>query len=248
MSFEVLTGTAHALGTVTNDAALAGEFGERTRGNTVSGVAASGTATVTIASPAVVTFTNTFGTAVPQPVFFTTTGALPTGLVANTVYYTIPSTVTGTTFQLATSVANALAGTAINTSGTQSGTHTLFPQAQLASTVVLDITGITLGPGDWRVFGVVEFNPAATTTMSVLEAAVSTTSGSLGNILLGGVAAYPMYGTTADASDTRLPLRTGEIEVSVAAGATANVFLNCFARFATAGLNAAGAIIVERRR
>jgi len=75
-----------------------------------------GTITLTIASPCVVTLVS-HG-------FLTTTGALPTGLTANTLYYVIY--VNATTFRLATSYANAVASTAINTSGTQSGTHTLY--------------------------------------------------------------------------------------------------------------------------
>lgn len=75
--------------------------------------------TVTIASPAVVTCSTTNqnllnGTAV----VFTTTGALPTGLVIGTVYYVINAS--GSTFN----VAATAGGAAINTSGTQSGTHT----------------------------------------------------------------------------------------------------------------------------
>ncbi|MEY3471381.1 MAG: phage tail collar domain, partial [Chloroflexota bacterium] len=47
-----------------------------------------------------------------------TTGALPTNLVANTTYYVVSAA--ANTFQLA----STRGGTAINTSGTQSGTHT----------------------------------------------------------------------------------------------------------------------------
>ena len=81
-----------------------------------------GTATVTIASPAVVTKT-AHGLALGASVKFTTTGALPTGLTASTVYYvTNPTT---DSFSLSTTYANAVAGTSISTSGTQSGTHYL---------------------------------------------------------------------------------------------------------------------------
>lgn len=82
---------------------------------------ASATITVTIASPGVVTWAN-HNLSVGTPVIFTTTGALPTGITADTTYYAIP--VNANTFQIATSFANALAGTAVNTSGSQSGTHT----------------------------------------------------------------------------------------------------------------------------
>lgn len=82
-----------------------------------------GTATITIASPAVVTEAG-HGLATGNIVYFTTTGALPTGLSANTRYWAI--VVDANTFRLATTLANALAGTAINTSGSQSGTHTVY--------------------------------------------------------------------------------------------------------------------------
>jgi hypothetical protein len=77
----------------------------------------SPTFTVTIASPGVVTTTVSLSNG--DPVILQTTGALPTGLLVGTVYYVVNST--GTTFSLAATQG----GTAINTSGTQSGTHTI---------------------------------------------------------------------------------------------------------------------------
>lgn len=80
------------------------------------------TITVTIASPAVVTW-NSHGLREGAPVIFTTTGALPTGITAGTIYY-VGRDPAANTFNIATSVANAAAGTFVNTSGSQSGTHT----------------------------------------------------------------------------------------------------------------------------
>ncbi len=55
---------------------------------------------------------------------FTTTGTLPTGLATTTDYYVIK--LTDNTISVATSYANAVAGTAVSiTTGTGSGTHTL---------------------------------------------------------------------------------------------------------------------------
>jgi hypothetical protein len=84
----------------------------------------SATATVTIAAPGVLTL----GIDVPTltPVYLTTTGALPTGLTASTVYYY--TRVDGTTGKLSTTIANAQAGTFITTTGSQSGTHTSHVQ------------------------------------------------------------------------------------------------------------------------
>lgn len=83
-----------------------------------------GTFTVTIASPAVVSKT-AHGLATGDQIYFTTTGALPTGLTANTLFYVIRD-IDANSFHVANTRANAYAGTAINTSGSQSGTHTLW--------------------------------------------------------------------------------------------------------------------------
>jgi hypothetical protein len=81
----------------------------------------SATFTVTIASPGVVSLTG-HGLLTGDSVYLTTTGALPTGLAVSTTYWVIK--IDADSFKLATTFANAVAGTAINTSGTQSGTHT----------------------------------------------------------------------------------------------------------------------------
>ena len=80
--------------------------------------------TITIASPGVLTLSS--GSLIDgQAVVLLTSGALPTGLTSGTVYYV--GGVSGSTFRLATTFANAIAGTYINTSGTQSGTQYLSP-------------------------------------------------------------------------------------------------------------------------
>lgn len=76
------------------------------------------TFTVTIASPAVFTKV-AHGFAVGTILTFTTTGALPTGLSVATNYF-IVSVPTADTFTVSTT----RGGTAVTTSGTQSGTHT----------------------------------------------------------------------------------------------------------------------------
>ena len=88
-------------------------------GDRVTIISPSATMTMTIASPCVVTWT-AHGLPDKTPVRFTTTGALPTGITAEQIYFTRDGT------------ANALklcltpGGAAINTSGSQSGTHTGF--------------------------------------------------------------------------------------------------------------------------
>lgn len=78
------------------------------------------TFTVTIAAPAVVTRAS-HGFVGGERLRLSTTGALPTGLNTSTDYFVI--FVDANTFRLASSAANAIAGTAITTTGSQSGTH-----------------------------------------------------------------------------------------------------------------------------
>ena len=87
----------------------------------------SSTATITIATPAVVTVT--YAPPTDTTVVFTTTGALPTGLTAGTTYFVRNITNLaggGTTFNVSATPTSAI----INTSGTQSGTHTATFVAQ----------------------------------------------------------------------------------------------------------------------
>ena len=86
--------------------------------------------TVTIASPAVVTSTLTLTNG--TPVILTNAGypsALPTGLTAGVTYYVVG--VSGSTFNLALTSG----GSAINTTGTQSGTHYILPNGILVSSL-----------------------------------------------------------------------------------------------------------------
>ena len=96
-------------------------YWDATGGVTTRGVllnSRGGTATITIASPAVVTSTvlYTEGAAIS----FTTTGTLPTGITAGTTYYVYEPE--GLTFKLLD--AN---GAVVNTSGSQSGTQSIVP-------------------------------------------------------------------------------------------------------------------------
>lgn len=79
-----------------------------------------GAVTVTIASPGVFSLTG-HGLVEGDIVYLTTTGALPTGLAVNTIYYVISAGLTANAFE----VSATRGGAAINTSGTQSGVHTL---------------------------------------------------------------------------------------------------------------------------
>ena len=75
--------------------------------------------TITVGTPGVVTWNN-HGLAAGQPVVFTTTGTLPTGLTSGTVYYVVATGLTANSF----SVSATAGGLAIDTTGAGSGTHT----------------------------------------------------------------------------------------------------------------------------
>ena len=77
------------------------------------------TATISIASPGVVTWT-AHGLLADQPVRFTTTGVLPTGIAVGTTYFVLAAGLTANTFQIGATAG----GSAIATTGTQSGVHT----------------------------------------------------------------------------------------------------------------------------
>ena len=86
-----------------------------------------GNPTITIATPAVATLT-AHGLIVNDSIKFSTTGTLPTGITAGVTYYVIASGLTANTFQFSTT----LGGAAVNTSGSQSGTHTVTRTTPIA--------------------------------------------------------------------------------------------------------------------
>jgi len=91
-----------------------------TRGMTLS--RSTQTVTMTIASPCVVTTSASHGlTAGTRIVFTNTGGALPTGITSGVTYYISATGLTTTTFQFSATDG----GASVNTSGSQSGTHTM---------------------------------------------------------------------------------------------------------------------------
>lgn len=77
------------------------------------------TVTISIATPGVITWTD-HGLVAGQTVVFSTTGALPTGLTADTAYYVLATGLTDDTFTVSTTAG----GAAVDTTGTQSGVQT----------------------------------------------------------------------------------------------------------------------------
>lgn len=180
-------------GVTSNTLATAGNVGELVL---ITASGATATVTITIAAPAVVTWTGYKAAIDPtgattnytsSPVTFTTTGALPTGIVSGTSYYIIP--IDANTFNIATSVTNAMAGTKVTTTGSQSGVQTATNNINLATTVVKDVFGLSLTAGEWDVTGLISYFYAATTTLSYFVSGISSTSG-----VAGGTGTYVQYG------------------------------------------------------
>jgi microcystin-dependent protein len=107
---RVPSGWLECDGTAVNRSTYAALFAALVRSSTV---------TITIATPGVVSWT-AHGLRAGDPVKFSTTGALPTGITGGTTYYVIATGLTADSFRFATSAG----GSAINTTGSQSGTHT----------------------------------------------------------------------------------------------------------------------------
>lgn len=80
-----------------------------------------GNPTITIASPAVITLA-AHGLVVGNTVKFTTSGSLPTGIFPGTTYFVLAAGLTANDFEISAT----FNGTPVNTSGSQTGTHTLI--------------------------------------------------------------------------------------------------------------------------
>ena len=78
------------------------------------------TVTISVGTPGVVSW-NSHGLKAGQPVVFSTTGALPTGLTAGTVYYVSATGLTTNAF----SVSATVGGAVVNTTAAGTGTHTV---------------------------------------------------------------------------------------------------------------------------
>ena len=102
------------------------------------------TVTISVASPAVFTTTIPHGLVAGQPIYLYTSGSLPTGLTAGGAYYVLAAGLTTTQFQVSSILVNSAVGggVAINTSGTQSGVHTITKGATARRQMGVTVRGI----------------------------------------------------------------------------------------------------------
>jgi len=137
---QVLTGTGVTANTAIVSPAGTGGGGLGTYNVNISQATGTSAAPVTltgVATPGVVTVTTAPNNG--DVVVFSTTGALPTGITAGTQYYVVNRT--STTFN----VSATSGGTAINFSGSQSGSQvvTVFSLINTSGTVTLPLTETT---------------------------------------------------------------------------------------------------------
>ena len=210
--FEVL----HNVGaTGSNSNVSVGWFLDPT-GNSVNlGSSVNSPVTISIASPAVVTWPS-HGLAPGSPVVFSTTGTLPTGLTAGTTYYVLGTAMTGNSFEVSTTIN----GTAVNTTGSQSGTQTATstrasPIANNSGPAAAGSGGIVpnyvLSP--WN-------NPPTTTTPSTIYLATLAGSSKLSNIKGSGGAYVALNGSTGILHVSYSGLTSGETAVQIYSGST----------------------------
>lgn len=177
-------------------------------GDRVILVSPASTVTMTIASPVVVSWT-AHGLPSNTPVVFTTTGLLPTGLSTNVVYYVVLSTVPEVnTFK----VSATPGGTPLNTSGTQSGTHTttaqihkIYESLQAANvghyppTATSSTWWIDAGPTNrWKMFDS-SITSQASNANSIVD--VIATSGRVDSVVFLNVSAATIRVVVTDAAD-----------------------------------------------
>ena len=166
--------------------------------------AATQTFTATIASPAVITC-NAHGLRNGDTVIFTTTGALPTSLTANTQFFVI--NVAANTFQVSTT----LNGIAVNSTGSQSGTHTLHSHAKnVSATLAVDEE---VSKTDHSIYLVSAYGSSVSVTEYNLRAALTVGAmGSLPNIASGtSPSAYVLSTTTQAVAGGPSQLNSGRI-------------------------------------
>ncbi len=103
--------------------------------NTPDAAVSASASQVTSSSGLLFTTTTAHGFALGLTVQFTTSNTLPTGISLATDYFVVP--ISATTYKVATSLANALAGTVVAYTDTGTGNQTATPVAIAGATLVL---------------------------------------------------------------------------------------------------------------
>ncbi|MGC1615823.1 MAG: hypothetical protein WA736_14150 [Candidatus Acidiferrum sp.] len=237
-------------GTTTNDSASAGNVGEYvvSGANGANNLGTSGASvTVSIGANAVVTWTsnpyfNSGATGKGCASLVVFGGTPPTGLTATTVpyYVTCDATFTANAFHVSTSVANAIAGTTITTSGSDGGT-TAGNIFSATSPNSYDFGGLSLTAGDWDVTGVGYFGAGATTSVTRYQAGIDSATGFGGTV-------YAIFkqrqAAEVPGADTQYPLSTERTLLS----STTTLFCSALSVFTISTMTIGGECHARRVR
>jgi hypothetical protein len=171
-------------GSTTNDSAAAGNVGEYWNDQCI--VATSGASQgFTLATPTVGTWSSPPWGASTAPYgsfacpFFISANA-PTGLSTNTTYWAVP--IDATTFHVSTTAANAMAGTFAAASGASSTANLTSSTYQVATTTVVAVGAMNLTAGDWDCQMSGQFLPAASTSVTNLQAGINSSATAVGTL------------------------------------------------------------------
>ena len=255
---NVVLSPAGIVGTTTNDSAPAGEIGEYVSSmhGTVSatGIALVGTNGPPVASPVVCTLVAldsgaTFANG--QSVFLT--GTVGTGLVANTNYFVCNFNPATLTFNLASTLAKAMAVPAtpdMDVTVIGSGTTTIHQGVYGTSTTAADVMGLALSPGDWDVDAVVANVLVSTAQLTVMAAWLAQVGGSSLPTTSASIFAQGLFqtGTVTYTTLGAMPLAPIAGTLRISLSAPGYVALACKNTFGTAQVNPQGFIRARRVR
>jgi hypothetical protein len=167
------------------------------------------------------------------PVSFTTSGALPTGLVAGTIYWTVR--VTSTTSRLATTLQNAIANTVISYTDAGSGTNTFFqrtPRYSDGAGVQAFLTASTNGTAGTTTFQLTYQNSAGTNSRLTPSSPVLPTNTAVSPLLT-----IPYSGLGSGKYGPFMPLQGADAGIRriqdiilASSGVTAGVYNLCLCR------------------
>jgi len=235
-----VTDTTNSTSPTTGAATIAGGLG--VSGDVWSGAAFHGA----FAGP----LNGSVGATTPSTGAFTslssTSGALNGSLGATT-----PSTVAATTVSatgtITPSQTAGIVGTTTNNNA-NAGSFGEFASSSTAtqsatSNTPLNAASVSLTAGDWDVTGLIQTNPAGTTTTSSTVAGISTTSATFGTISGGFTNATVTNGATAGVN-----LNTAAPTTRISLSGTTTVFLVAQVGFAVSTLTVSGFIRARRVR
>jgi hypothetical protein len=114
----------------------------------------------------------------------------------------------------------------------------------LTNNVTADVASITLPPGEWMIFGNVEFVPGGSTVGTAYQAAISTVSGNTLPASPNGGAYAAFFATTATGTAPSMPV--GATIVKIASNTT--YYLKAYSLFSASTMKAAGYLGATRLR